>query len=204
MAGSTKSAFTRLFHAACLISAVCLTSWCIHEYGKNEDMAEIKFRKFHSSSNDIYPSISLCSTNPFLSEQLKRHDKKLSTDKYKLFLAGLKLNNLVNLLKPSSRNAKNKSPKQWIDIDYDNVSANFADFMSYFAIVLNDGRQMVWRKRNGTLSLVVSYQDLLDQNRGYMCANSFIQLQNIIWLVSLHSSNMYCYLKSFHFLKIKF
>ena len=54
----------------CIIGAVGMTAFCIHKYIKNESVVSISYRRFHSTPEDIYPSISICfkngQTGPFV------------------------------------------------------------------------------------------------------------------------------------------
>ena len=60
---------------------MCLVFWCIFEYSLDRDFTEIKFRKFHETPDDIYPSLTICDNAPFEStpakERYKSHMKKL-------------------------------------------------------------------------------------------------------------------------------
>ena len=75
----------RSYHIFCLVVAITLTSWCIYEYSMDRDVTEIKLRKFHATNDDIHPSITICSLNPFWKEKYRtyiknHHSFNISTD----------------------------------------------------------------------------------------------------------------------------
>ena len=65
----------RAYHISCLVVAISLTSWCIYEYSKDRDVTEIRLRKFHETKEDIHPSITICSLNPFWEEKYRIYIK---------------------------------------------------------------------------------------------------------------------------------
>ena len=56
----------RIFHILCLFSTLILVVWCLHEYNLDLDLSETGFKKYHETPDDIYPSITICTINPFL------------------------------------------------------------------------------------------------------------------------------------------
>ena len=56
----------RIFHILCLFSTLVLVFWCVHEYNLDNDLSEIAFKKFHRTPDDIYPSITICTVDPFV------------------------------------------------------------------------------------------------------------------------------------------
>ena len=66
---------SKLFHVLCIFATVGLVSWCTYEYSLDHDFTEIKFRKFHESTDDIYPSITICDQAPFESTPAKERFK---------------------------------------------------------------------------------------------------------------------------------
>lgn len=58
--------FLRIFHILCLFSTLVLVIWCVHEYNQDHDLSEIGFKRFHEAKDDIYPSITICTSEPFL------------------------------------------------------------------------------------------------------------------------------------------
>ena len=66
---SCSTAWSKTFHILCLLSTATLVSWCIHEYRLDNDIAEIKLRKYHHLKDDIHPSLTVCYTKPFLNRK---------------------------------------------------------------------------------------------------------------------------------------
>ena len=65
----------RTYHIFCLVVAITLTSWCIYEYSMDRDVTEIRLRKFHETKEDVHPSITICSLNPFWEEKYRTRER---------------------------------------------------------------------------------------------------------------------------------
>ena len=59
------------FQTLCIIATICLVSYVIHQYIKDEDLTEVSFKKFHEDKESIYPEISICLTDAYLDDRLK-------------------------------------------------------------------------------------------------------------------------------------
>ena len=59
-----------VFHIICVLTTIGLVIWCIHEYRLDHDFTETKFKKFHETDEDMYPSFTICNSDPV--------DKKVS------------------------------------------------------------------------------------------------------------------------------
>ena len=70
------------YHAVCLLFAVGLTSWCIHEFNLDHDVTEIKLKKYHETEEDIYPSITMCYTRPFIKRNYMKYIENLTTGEF--------------------------------------------------------------------------------------------------------------------------
>ena len=79
---------TVVFRYICLICAISLTVLCIVQFALNKDVAEIKFREYHDTKDDLYPSITFCHLKPFILDKLQRYSKNLTISGYKRYLAG--------------------------------------------------------------------------------------------------------------------
>ena len=82
---------------------------CVSQYLKNDDLCEIDFVRFNSDKDRIYPSVSICLTNPFIETKLAQHGKGITITRYRDFLYG-------NLWDP-----------RMLHIDYDNVTIPMFD-----------------------------------------------------------------------------
>ena len=80
--------FSRAFQILCILGTLSLLTWCIWQFSKDEDFAEISFKKYGVDKNSVYPDISLC-FEPFLKNgQLRK--RKTSAPEYYKYLNGLK------------------------------------------------------------------------------------------------------------------
>ena len=96
--------FRYSFFSICLIATIALNTLCVLEYLENKDLCQIDFQKFNSDKDRIYPSVSICITNPFIEKNLAQYGKGITIKKYRDFLYG-------DLWDP-----------RMLHIDYDNVT----------------------------------------------------------------------------------
>ena len=141
----------RTYHIFCLVVAITLTSWCIYEYSMDRDVTEIRLRKFHETKEDIHPSITICSLNPFWEEKYRTYIKNhpafnavsdsqadaVITD-YKNLLHSEKnwLHNIAYKYKNESSSSINQLIDRLHGIDYDSSTLSLKDFVSKFHITV--------------------------------------------------------------------
>ena len=51
---------TSSFYALCILLGLALSLFCLYEYSLDDDLTVIKFKKFHSSKDYLYPSLAFC------------------------------------------------------------------------------------------------------------------------------------------------
>ena len=135
MESITRSVVRNIFQVACIIATVLLTFYCIHEYSLDKDVTEIIYKKFHGQPDELYPSITLCFNDPFISSKLSKFDDNLTVTSYKKFLSG-------------------EDNGQWnfslSRVDYDDVSIDFFDYLQtvYFNLLIN--KNLGWTVVNRT------------------------------------------------------
>ena len=58
-------------HVVCAVVLCCFIVLIvnIYEYTLDEDISQIEFKEFNSDESHIYPSVTLCLTNPLLAEK---------------------------------------------------------------------------------------------------------------------------------------
>ena len=123
----------QMYHMTCVLATLGLVSWCYYEYSLNEDTTQIHNREFHKTPDDIYPSTTICLNSPFKEEKLQEFDPDLTTQKFAQFLMGFP---------PSEYNEETRTleygvwNKSWIDIDYDYVSYQLADLITWIGVNL--------------------------------------------------------------------
>ena len=74
--------FVQTYRAVCILCAIGLGCWCVYQYKLDKDVTEVTFRRFHTTKDDIYPSVTFCLTKPFVSSKLKKIDESLTIKKY--------------------------------------------------------------------------------------------------------------------------
>ena len=55
----------QIFHVICMLFTISMTTYCFYQYALNEDTAKVDYKRFQSTDEDIYPSISFCFDRPF-------------------------------------------------------------------------------------------------------------------------------------------
>ena len=48
-----------IFKLICACLAVSTTIWCCYEFGKNEDMCEVSYKRFLQDAQSIYPDVTV-------------------------------------------------------------------------------------------------------------------------------------------------
>ena len=141
--GKGKHMFAaRIYHTLCLFAAIGLTSWCIYEYNLDCDVTEIVLHKYHETSDDIHPSITICYKRPYISQKyVSNYNQNLSLvqaekvlDWYSTLLSGNK-----HLFKASTSEEGKIDEKllQTLEaIDYDDVTISLNDIISEFEITI--------------------------------------------------------------------
>ena len=115
-----------MYHGICVLIALVLSAYCLYRYILDLDVSSITLRKFHVSSDDIHPSISLCCKDPFSNEALMGQSQSLKQNtlmNYYNFLQGTKSYNYIY-----------ETTRELQNIDYDNVSASLNDIVTDFSL----------------------------------------------------------------------
>ena len=114
------------FHFMCLIVTAGLLSYCSWKYTQNESTSLVDFRVYHNNKKDIYPSFSLC----FEGDGIYNTDKFNNITEYKRFLRGEYWDG------------------QMSEIDYDDVTMNFKDYVEYVFIRSHDISEAMYKWNN--------------------------------------------------------
>ena len=80
-----------LFSICCYLATLALLAFCFNIYFKNENVTEIKYKKFNDDSLSPYPSISFCpqlTPNMLKENKLKEHEIETNSSSYNEFLKG--------------------------------------------------------------------------------------------------------------------
>ena len=127
--------WTRVFHLICSTAAFTLTCWCIYKYMKDDDVSLVNYKQYHTTTDSIYPSLTLCFNNPFLNEKLEQYGTGINTTTYSNFLKGLHWDNRMSR------------------IDYDEVTLDISQYLEEAKIVLANGS--VYRQEETLMHYVV-------------------------------------------------
>ena len=87
----TIKTFQIFFSVCCYLVTLALLVFCCNIYFKNENITEIKYKKFNDDSISPYPSISICSQlapNMFKEDKLKDRGIETNASSYHDFLKG--------------------------------------------------------------------------------------------------------------------
>ena len=129
MVFTLRSALTNLFRAICLIGTLIMTIFCIQEYVLDQDVTHIGYKKFHDEQGEVYPSITLCFRIPFRREKMLGLGGDVTPYLYKGFVSGQDYGNWNS---------------SFSDIDYDNISTNFLDYLLNVEMYMLNGVYLKW------------------------------------------------------------
>ena len=69
----TWKCFTLLFHAICVTGSLLLSAFWLYQFCLNKDISLLEYKEFYETHEDVFPTISLCFTNPFVTDKLNQH-----------------------------------------------------------------------------------------------------------------------------------
>ena len=122
------SLIKNLFKFSCILTTCFMVGYWIYKFHKNEDITVIEYNSPDGVVNVIYPELTICLKNPFLTEKLKEIHTFLDQETYLKYLKG--------------RDIFNETYK---DIDYDYITVNLYD---YFEVLY-----IVWKNRTESICL---------------------------------------------------
>lgn len=130
----------------CISAALCLSIWCIYNYSLDEDLTRIDFKRFNEQKDDIYPSISVCLCNPYISKKLKKYGNDITPSKYIKFLQG------------------DMWQQEMLDIDYEDVTIDIKDYFLGYDITYSNNERVSYKSQDdiepGTIGWRLPYATL--------------------------------------------
>ena len=132
---TSRNVIRNLFRVICLIGALILIIYCVREYILDKDVTHVEYKRFHGEPDAVYPSITLCYYKPFIRDKIDGLGGDVTLYSYKDFLSG---------------NDYRSWNSSFSDIDYDNVSINFLDYLKYVEINLLNNDNLIWNVENNT------------------------------------------------------
>ena len=98
-------------HFICTSATIGFTCFCIHKYFQNEDVSQVTSQEFHKEKDNLYPSVTICTSSIFYDENLQAYGDGVNVSTYSDFMAG----------------------KYWddrlVEVDYDKVTLNFSKYL---------------------------------------------------------------------------
>ena len=186
---------SKTFHMICLISAVVLVSWCIHQYRLDLDITEIKLRKYHDHSDDIHPSLTVCYKTPFLDRKFVKYNKNLKNSSLKANAFILTYKSLIdggNVYRaPKVSKAKlDEFLKVISGIDYDDVTIGLEDIISKLYIrvtITSESIDKYVYNVDDHSNLVLNIKD------SYLTDDHLSELYHLDAYVNARQSNLKCF-----------
>ena len=130
-----------LFVVFCTSATVILSSWCIYVYYLDLDMTIVTYKRLHQSKEAIYPSISFCLYQPYIKNNFQQYgDNTANATSYRNFLTGAFWS------------------KEFIGIDYDDVTLNIGDYFLGYSIYetnLATARKYTFKDKDIEISLLI-------------------------------------------------
>ena len=99
------------FKLLCIVATTALVIWCCWEFGKDEDVCEVLFKRFREDEESIYPALMFTMRTQFNETVLRAYDKSFNGKKYERFLHGF------------------YRDEKMLDIDYDKVNMQLKDYL---------------------------------------------------------------------------
>ena len=153
-----------IYYIICCIATVALLIYSLYRYVKNDDTTSIQTRTFFTSKGAIYPSLSICMFQPFLS------------DKFDIIGdTGVNMASYIDVL-----NGDN-----WDDrilmIDYDNVTLSFLDHLIKSVYVTHTNNIFDWKPDH--------YVNFRSSKRKCFNINAPVLDKNLLWKVKIMIKN---------------
>jgi hypothetical protein len=115
----------------CIVTTGFMVGYWIYKFHKNEDITAIEYYSRGQVENVIYPELTICVLNPFLTEKLQEINKFLDHKTYLKYLKG--------------EDAINETYK---DIDYDHVTFDLYDHFQTLYIRWKNGKIVACTDKN--------------------------------------------------------
>ena len=114
------------FKALCVVSASFMVGYWIYKYHANEDITTIEYKKLRNGDDVVFPELTICFTDPFLNEKLRKIDGKLNRQQYVEYLKG---------------NVKD-SDKTFMNIDYEGITFDLFEYLEDVSIFAISGENL--------------------------------------------------------------
>ena len=105
------------FKYLCTLTTCIMVGYWVYKYHSNEDITLTEYKAFSSDVNAMYPELSICLSNPFLTSKFEEVNTNVTKEIYLEYLKGETMLNDTGL-----------------NIDYEQVSPNLSDFINSISI----------------------------------------------------------------------
>ena len=62
-----------LFHFICTSATIAFICFCLYKYSLNDDVSQVTFQEFHKEKDNLYPSLTICTSYIFFNESFKSY-----------------------------------------------------------------------------------------------------------------------------------
>ena len=107
------------FALCCVFTTILICVYWVYKYRLDEDLSVITYRKFYEREHDVYPTVSLCFNNPFLTQHLA--DSGVNESSYLGFLTGEYFS------------------EEMLKINYENVTIDISNYVEGYMIYFSNG-----------------------------------------------------------------
>ena len=66
-----------IFILLCFVITILMVTKCFLNYMRNEDVCLVSFKRFNDSADQVYPTTTLCISNPIQKEKLEMISKAI-------------------------------------------------------------------------------------------------------------------------------
>ena len=150
--------FVFSFGTLCTFGAIGLCIYWIYEYWLDEELSVVNYTKYYESSAHVFPTLSLCISNPFIENRLAEYGSNQTS--YSAFLAGEVFS------------------KELMNVNYSYVTTDIADFIKGYETYFKNATKIritselsVEEKKSLTVN---SYNGFLSWNEKFVKCFSFI------------------------------
>ena len=70
MDNNLKNGILSMFKITCVVSAISMTIYCVHDFSQNEDTTTVSYKTFQEDKNIPYPQLTLCLSDFSLEAEL--------------------------------------------------------------------------------------------------------------------------------------
>ena len=114
---NTLNLIMNTFKYLCMLTTCFMVGFWVYKYHRNEDITLTEYKAFSSNVDAIYPELSICLTNPFLTSKFATLNTNVTKEMYLEYLKGETMLNDTGL-----------------NIDYEQVSPDLIDFVNSMSI----------------------------------------------------------------------